>query len=177
MLIPASMKEKVRIRYENNVCDMEGRTFNSEHVVLMYPDRVTIIMTDESVKMEAEYEKPPKVNHYGQYVIISPKGEHLPLWDSLGGELKEEGDKITGEGEIGIRASMGRHYITIELADKNKGSIMRLYGNEVEVEAEKPDLVNVLGNQYQSFYLKTPKDSKTEVIKDSDKIKIKVTSQ
>ncbi|UXD21990.1 hypothetical protein IPA_00625 [Ignicoccus pacificus DSM 13166] len=176
MLIPASMKERFRIRFENNMCDVDGRSFNSEHVVLVSPSWTKIRMSDEGIYMEAEYESPPKTNSYGNHIIVGATGEkYLPVWDSLKGEAIAEEDKILGKGELGIRASANKHYITLEVLDKNKGSVLRLYGNEVELEGDAIDFVNVLGIHYQSFYVKTARNSKTEIIRENDKIKIKIS--
>lgn len=57
VLLPTSMREKYRIKFENNTCEVDGRTFSSEHVVLSSPFKVKISMNEETVKMEAEYSR------------------------------------------------------------------------------------------------------------------------
>ena len=176
MLIPTSMKEKFRIRFENNMCDVDGRSFNSEHVVLVSPSYVRIRMGDEGVIMEAEYDSPPKANSYANHIIIGASGEkYLPVWESLRGKVKNEGEKVVGEGEIGIRASGNKHYITVEVMDQDKSSLLKIYGNEVELEGSTIDFVNILGVHYQSFYIKTAPNSFTEFERQNDKIRIKVS--
>ena len=169
------MKERFRIRFENNVCNIDGRSFNSDHVVLVSPNKIRIVMDDNGIRMEAEYEKPPRTNNYGNHLMISTSNErYLPVWEQLEGEVKEENGVIKGLGEIGIRASMGKHYVTIEFMDKNKDSIVRAYSSEVELEGEGVDLANLLGVHYQTFYVKTAKNSKVEAYRENDKIKIKI---
>ena len=176
MLIPASMKERFRIKFENNVCNIDGRSFNSDHVILVSPTKIKIVMDDNGIRMEAEYDKPPRTNNYGNHLMITTSNErYLPVWEQLEGEVIEEGDVIKGSGEIGIRASMGKHYITIEFLDRNKDSVVRAYSSEVEIEGEGVELANLLGIHYQSFYVKTVKNSKMEARRDNDKLKIKIT--
>ncbi len=176
MLVPMDMKEKSRVRFENNQCIVEGRSFSTEHVVLVKPSHVKIAMDEEGVKMEAEYEGVPRLSAYGNYIVVGVSSDrYIPLWEKLEGSVRGEGEeKGEGKGEIGIRGSMSRGYITVEIIGQDVKPV-KFYGKSVELEAESPDFVNVLGSRYQTFYVKTNKDSHTKVTKEGEKLKIVVT--
>ncbi len=175
MLLPTSMREKYRIRFENNTCEVEGRTFMSEHVILLSPSKVKIIMSEDTVKMEAEYSKMPRTLNHGNYLLISTNLESgVPGYETFEGTVREEGETLKGEGELGIRGSWSRHYAKVEIMDRNEGSVIRVFGNELILEGSAIDMINLLGGRFQTFFVKTSPSSLTEVTKEGEKVKIRV---
>jgi len=166
--------EKTRVRFENNQCLIEGRSYSTDHVILVEPKKLYIKLDEDGIKLDAEYEGTPRSGLYGSYVIIGVSSDkYIPSWDYLEGKVRVEGDKVIGEGELGIRGSLSNGYVVLEILGEDLKPV-RAYVKELEVEAERPDFVNALGSRFQSFYLKTPKNSMLEAKITKDKAKIKV---
>jgi len=175
MLVPIDVKEKSRIKFENNQCIVDGRSFSTDHVVLVKPSSVKITMDEEGLRMEAEYEGAPKFSTYGNYIVIGVSSDrYIPSWERLGGHIAYTDEK-GGEarGEVGIRGSLSRGYVVLEIIGSD-AKPAKFYSKELVVEASSPDFVNALGSRFQTFYIKTKKDSKVTVNKVDDKIIVKV---
>jgi hypothetical protein len=173
MLVPIDVKEKSRIRFENNQCIVEGRSFSTDHVVLVKPSFAKIDMNEEGVRMEAEYEGMPKFSTYGNYIVIGVSSDrYIPSWERLEGNVVKMDEK-GGEarGEVGLRGSLSRGYVVLEVVGSDAVP-SKIYGKEVHVEAKNPDFINVLGSRFQTFYIKTKKDSKIIITKEKDKVKV-----
>ncbi|NPA84379.1 MAG: hypothetical protein GXO07_00035 [Crenarchaeota archaeon] len=175
MLVPIDVKEKSRIRFENNQCIVEGRSFSTDHVVLVKPSSVKITMDEEGVRMEAEYEGMPKFSTYGNYIVIGVSSDrYIPSWEKLEGTVLRVDEK-GGEarGEVGIRGSLSRGYAVLEVVGSDAVP-NKIYAKELKVHAKSPDFVNVLGSRFQTFYIKTKKDSKIDISKEEEKITVTI---
>ncbi|ABU81348.1 hypothetical protein [Ignicoccus hospitalis] len=177
MLVPANVKEKTRIRFENNQCIVDGRSFSTEHVVLVSPSNAKLVLNEDGIKLEASYDQHPKFSTYGNYIVIGVSSDrYIPTWDTLEGKVvKVDEHGGSAEGELGIRASLSRGYVVVELIGSDKKPT-KFYVKEVNLEAEKPDFVNVLGSRFHTFYVKTRKDSKVDIKKEDDKLFISISS-
>lgn len=121
----------------------------------------------------------PRISNYGNYLYISTSPDsNVPTYESFEGVVQESGkDLLKGEGELGIRASWNKHYVRLEIFDRNEGSMVRVFGSELELEGNAIDLVNLLGGRFQSFFVKTSPNSVTEVKKEGEKVVVKVSKK
>ncbi len=165
-------KSSIKVSVENTRITVAGRVYEAAHVIVLGAQKLSLIVENEGVRVNAEFDKLPETRpNEGDTLRIARPGRR---YEAPPGEsdiyIRKEGNVMTAVGKgLVIKFESDNLRVTAKIQDKEKFT-----GKRLKIESSVEGVLNVMSSPFVIGVLYFPERvESTAVIKD-DVITIKV---